>query len=299
MSKIRILIGDGIGGQLQGFSCADIVQSQGHEVHIGIFARNEIFNFLKEIFKDKFKNIVQLPESFIEDYQIEKNPDLWTKLNEGFDEAYLIIPDLLYRNPHKFNYKRFNINLSQIKNHKLLTDRYNPQQNLCILNLLSVTNGYTYNYISDLINFLCLQNPKWKFIFPNNIIWNNIKIHIDIKNKYPNLIIEENPTLLKWFEWMTKANFSISTDCGMMHVANHLNIEQLILDPQFNRLAFYARWRTSGDDSIPISTSAIDVAKLTKNLLDNELTRLLPKKLLLDRLLQGDIRWEQELIYKF
>lgn len=299
MSKVRFLISDGIGGQLQGFSCADIVQNQGHEVHIGVFARNEIFNFLKELFKDKFKNIVQLPESFTEDYQIERNPVLWSKFHEGFDETYFICPDTLFRNPHRFNYKKYNTTLSQIKNHKLLQYKYIPQENICILNLLSITNGYTYPHISDLLNFLCLQNPKWKFVIANNIIWNNIKIHIDIKNKYLNLIIEENPTLLRWFEWMTKANFSISTDCGMMHVANHLNMEQLILDPQFNKMAFYARWRATGDDSIPISTSAMDVARLSKNLLDNELARLLPKKMLLDRLLQGEINYPNELIYKF
>lgn len=299
MSKVRFLISDGIGGQLQGFSCADIVQKQGHEVHIGIFARNEIFNFLKELFKDKFKNIVQLPESFTEDYKLEKDDILWKKLSGDFDECYFVCPDTLFRNPHRFNYKKYNVSLSKIKNYKLLQDKYNPQENICILNLLSVTNGYTYPYISDLINFLCLQNPKWKFITANNIVWNGIKIHVDIKNKYSNLIVEENPTLLKWFEWMTKANFSISTDCGMMHVANHLTMEQLILDPQFNRMPFYARWRATGDDSIPISTSAMDVAKLTKNLLDNELARLLPKKLLLDRLLQGDINYPNELIYKF
>lgn len=299
MSKVKILVNGGIGDCLQGLSCADIVQSQGNEVDIGVFARNEIFNFLKELFKDKFKNIVQLPESFIQDYQIERNDDFWSRLSQGYDECYFICPDTLFRNPHRFNYKKYNLNLSQIKNYKLLSGDYKPQDNLCYLALLSVTDGYTYPHTSDLINFLCLQNPKWNFYIAQGITWNGRKIHTDIKNKYSNLIVDDNPTLLKSYEYMRKASFAITTDNGPMHMFNHLGTEKLVLDPQYNKAAFIARWRRTMDDSIPITTSSIEVAKITKNLLDNELARLLPRKFLLDRLLHGDIRWHEELIYKF
>lgn len=299
MSKVRILSGDGIGGQLQAFSCAEIVQNQGHEVHIGILGRNEIFNFLKEIFKDKFKNIVQVSEAFVEDYKLEKDEALWFNLSKGFDETYFICPDTLFRNLHRFNYRKYNVNLSDIKEHKLLQNKHIPQENLCYLSLLSTTPGYTYENASDLINFLCLQNPKWKFYIPINFFWNGSKLYLNIKQKHHNLIVDENPNLLNSWEYMTKASFAICTDGGPMHLFNHLGVEKLVLDPQFNNFPWIARWRKNMDDSIPILTSAIDIARLSKNLLDNELVRLLPRKLVLDRLLHGDIDFSRELLYKF
>lgn len=297
MSKVKFITSAGIGDALQAFSCAHYVQNKGNSVDVDICARTEVFNPLNEIFKDKF-NIKQISEAFVQDYQLEKNIELWNKLTLGYDEAYFVLPDTLFRNPHKFDYKKYNLNLSQIKNTKLLLDKWNPEK-ICYLGLLSTTAGYTYPFISELIAFLCQQNPDWKFYLAQNVNWDGKLIHIDIKNIPKNLIIENNPSFIQSFEWLCKSSLAIVGDNGISHLAYHLGIERVLLDPQWNRFPWIIRWREDYSESLPITTSAIDVAKIIKNLLNNELSRLIPRKLLLDRLLQGDINYSQELIYKF
>lgn len=300
MSKIRILVNGGIGDCLQGFSCADLLQKQGDtedNISVGVFARPEIFQPLNELFKDKF-SITQLPDSFLTDYQLEKNPELWFNFSKGYDETYLVIPDLLFRNPHSFNYKKYNLTLNQIKTNRLLENKRKSEK-LVYLGLLSTTPGYTYYNVPDLVVFLCKQNPNYKFYLPNNITWDGKKVFFHIKVIPTNLVIDDNPTFMQSFEWLCKSDLAIVGDNGISHLAYHLGIDRILLDPQYNKSMFLVRWREDYNDSIPITTSSIDVAKLTKVLLDVPQTRLLPKKLIIDRLVTGEINWSQELNFKF
>lgn len=300
MSKVRILTSAGLGDSLQAFQCALFVKQLNNEVDIGIFARSEVFDPIKEIFKDQFPNIQQLPDAFVVDYQIEKNPKLWFQFSKGYNDTYFVLPDTLFRNPHSFNYKKYNTNPNLIKTTRLLTHKYKPEP-IIYLGLLSTTNGYSYSYTPDLIEFLCRQLPNYKIYIPNDVIWDNKLVRFDIKSQHQNLIVDTNPTFLKSFEWLCRSEFGVFTDNGPSHLAYHLGMPRLILDPQYDKLPWIARWKEDPRESISISNSSIDVSKLIKVLLDIPATQLVPRQRILNLIISrfSMTNWGNELLFKF
>lgn len=297
MSRVQILSGHGAGDSLLGFQAAYYAQLLDEDVTVGLFCRNEVFNILNYVFSDRF-NIKQLPESLISDYQIEKDPSLWSSITKGYDENYFILPDLLNRNPHCFNFSKYNTSPSLVSKTSLLHHKWKPEKAIFI-NLISTTDGYRYSETNSLANFIAKRIPDYKIYVIDKVKWANKMEFYNVKAESSNIIVLENPDYKTSIDIMTRCEWGIYTDNGFSHLAYQLGQNRILLDPQWNRLPWIARWREDYTESIPINTSVIDISKLISNLIKNPPTQLLPRKMVLDKLLLGDVNWGQELIYKF
>ena len=80
-----------------------------------------------------------------------------------------------------------------------------------------------------------------------------------------------------------------------MHICHDLGMPYLVLDPQYNRPAFEARWRPYGDyHSIPINSLTDDIVKLARIQLDIPETQMLNA----NKIFRCESDWSKELIFK-
>lgn len=288
MSKICLISGDGIGGQLLSFQCGKILKDKGHDVTILVSARDEVFKPLNYLLGKKFK-IIQIAENYQNDL-LNFNDLHYTVLqlvNQIFDEIYIVYPDLLFRHSRSFDYKKFNLSLQVIKDTRVLIEDWAPEK-LIYLGLATSTPGYLYPEISQLIVNLAQKLPDYKIYLPNIKKWDkpvNLGDFSLIDHK--NVHIHDSPDFLDSLEYLKKAAYGIFTCNGPSHIAHQLGIPKLILDPQFNKIPWISRWKDDYQDCIPINTAPDLVSSIVKHNIQTECTQLIDRKFLYQILSQN------------
>jgi hypothetical protein len=171
------------------------------------------------------------------------------------------------------------------------------REDMIYLGLMTTTAGYSYGEPISLATNLAYSLPLYKIYFPIINTWAGKDIKsIDIPSRLPsNLIIEFNPQFNDAIDNLAKSSYFVGTDNGPSHIAYHLGIPRLILDPQFNKLPWIARWREDYLESIPINTPVETVTSIVKMNLDIPQTTLIPRMVCLT---YGDANWDHLLWLK-
>lgn len=304
MDSAVICTSGGVGDQIEGLKCAHYIPKS-KKVKIYSFSRDEVFHPLKHLFGDQF-DIEQLPEKYAENYQILYNKKLADDIRGGAAEFYYIVPDLLHRGPYPFDYKKYSVSLPVIKSTRLLLHKFEPRNEI-YLGLMSTTPGYLYEEIVKLAVSLAKSLSGYIIHLPILTKWagQDILIHgLPIQNKPENLIVYYNPDFIEQLEIQRRCCYGIYTCNGVSHTAFHFGQPRILLDPQFKKCPWIARWKENPDECINIQTPTQDVIDLIRANLNIPQTMLLPHrdvmKIIKDhKLLKVEPNWGQILILKF
>lgn len=298
MKEAIIISAHGIGDNILAFSCASFLEE--HDCKVLVSAREEVFNAVEYLFGAKF-SLEKIDESISEDNAILKDPtvrdNLWSKYKREYKNLYYVVPDLLFNSPLAFDYKKYRVSPQVIKSTRLLLDDRKEDGGVIYLGLNSTTEGYTYKYIASLAVKLAKELPNFKIYLPIVTKWANKAIDTPGFAEIPaNLIIEKDPNFRESLDILAKSSYFVGTDNGPSHIAYHYGIPRLILDPQFGRLPWIARWKEDYAESIPIQTEDDDIVKIVSVNVGIPQTTLIPRMEVLRRPFAN---WPQELFFKF
>ncbi len=313
-AKILCIGSHGIGDSILSLKCAYLASQIIGKENVDVLSctRDEVFQPLLKLFGNNF-HLTQHKdkEKWGKDNWILNNQDELKKLryyhytyggksDVSYDEFYYIIPDLLYRNPLAFNYKKYHNHPQTIKSTRILTHKWNSDNKTVYLSLASTTEGYLYNNIGSLLRNLGKALPDYNFFFPVVQKWadkQNID-YGDLSNLPSNVEIKENPDFLECIEVMYRSCFAITSCNGPSHVLYELGIPRLLLDPQYLKPMWVTRWRENNDESININTSVSDIVNLTKTLLETPQTTLLSRQMVLN-MIYRNADFSKELFFKY
>jgi hypothetical protein len=294
MDKVAIIGAGGFGDLILSRQCGSFIK-ENREVFYYYPVRDEIFKAIKAFFTDS----IQIEESYDAGNSFVTNPQIRDKFyqsRKGFSETYWVVPDLLFRNPYSFDYVKYNTNPQIIKQTRLLT-HYRKVKKLIYVGLQTSTAGYLYSYIPEIINKLAQTLPDYQIYFPEVLNWNNTGLQkLEFINLPENVTIHKNPDFVESLRILETASYFIGTDNGPSHLAYQFGIPRLILDPQYNKPAWVARWKEDPTESISINTNFMDVAALVKLNLQIPQTMMLPRNMVLANL---GVDWPANLLFKF
>lgn len=298
MSNVLIIGGHGMGDALMSLQCAQIVQENGKNPKVLLAVRDEIYKPLSFLFERDF-NIQQGPDSIANDNALLKDLALFEQVTKDYKEAYYVLPDLLFNNKHSFDYELYDTNPQVIRSTRLLTKNRVIQQNI-YLGLMSTTPGYSYEEPMTLAIELAKSLPKYNIYFPIVTKWANQDIKdIEVPKELPvNLIVVRDGGLSESLVLLRTCRYFIGTDNGPSHIAYHMGIPRLLLDPQYNRLPWLARWREDYLESIPIATRVPYIVDVVKTNLEIPQTTLIPRATVLLNSPNSGANWSQQLFLK-
>lgn len=295
MSKVAIIGGHGIGDCLLALQCATILQQHAINPKIYMSARDEVYHALDFLFRPFF-DIEQVDESVAADNHLLKDESFIKSLSTEFDEIYYVIPDLLFCNKYAFDFQKYHTSPQILRSIRLLPVS-EAQINMVYLGLMTTTDGYMYNEPISLALSLAYNLPNHTIYFPIITKWADKDIKpIRVPDKGPgNLIIQVDPTMDEALSNLSTSCYFVGTDNGPSHIAYHASVPRLILDPQFNRLPWIARWREDYLESIPINASVDKITDIVKMNLALPQTTLIPRMVCFAR---GDTNWADLLWFK-
>jgi hypothetical protein len=270
--------------------------------------RNEIFNPLKYLFEDKFK-LNQIDEKITENNLIINSIEAQEELKKKYNGTEIIynVPDLLFRNPLAFDFQKYNLSPQIIKKHRLLLDPSFRQkkENIIYCGLATSTENYVYYDIPELIQKLAKALPNYKIYFPLLTKWDKPIDNLGNFNiNFPqNVIIDKDPKFESSLEILKQSVYGIFTCNGPSHIAYHLGIPRLILDPQFGKLPWVARWKEDYEECIPINTSINEILTIVVNNILIPQTQMFDRKFIsfLERgsANPSNLDWSQILYFKY
>jgi hypothetical protein len=293
----QIITSAGIGDAILSLQSSFYV-NQPYRNHI--CARDEVVKPLQYAFKGYF-NLVQWPEEYVANYRILTDKAIQDEICGDDKERYFIIPDLLFRGPLAFDYRKYNTNPQTIKSTKLLANRYKPEHNKIISCFLaSTTPGYLYDNIGELLRQIGQKLPDYTIFFPKVTAWANKDIEYGDLSRLPfNVYVDESPDIYKCIDILAKSEFVVCTDNGFYHLANQYGAAVVLLDPQYNKLPWSARWRATTDNSVPINIPPELASELVNILIKEPVTQLIPRIKVLEKIASGDYNWKDNLLLKF
>jgi len=288
---INIISGNGCGDVLMSFRLTDLLKKKGHDVYNYCCVRGEVNNMLKTILYQKF-NFTKLPEDDYERLLVDENYFNQLKLS---DETYFVIPDKLFRGKKSFPLKKYHLTGFAIKQNRLLIDKWTPENRISI-NLNSITENYSYHSIPELVKKIGLKFPDKNIYVPILTKWKNMEMpRYDFKNISSNIVIDYNSPFEKVFDLLCKSEYVISADSAIMHLCFDLGLPHIILDPQYNRVAWESRWRESGFyNSIPITALVEDIVDYVYTQITIPETQMIGA----DKIFRQKRDYSRELIFK-
>lgn len=275
--KVLIIGGHGIGDCLLSLQCAQLVKKYGINPKVFISARKEVYEPLFYLFGNQF-DMENIDESFSNNNNLIRDESLIQQLSSGYDEVYYVIPDLLFNNKYSFDYEKYGGFPQNIRSLKLL-DNTRQYSNVIYLGLMTTTPGYMYHSPMRLAIAIAETLPNNTIYFPIIDKWANQSIQ-NIEEpliKPNNLFIERNPNLCGSLCAMKTSCYFIGTDNGVSHIAYHMGVPRLVLDPQYNRLPWIARWREDYLESIPINTDVNTICNIVSVNIKIPQTTLIPR----------------------
>jgi hypothetical protein len=278
MSEILIIGGHGIGDCLLSLQCATRLQQLAINPTVYISARDEVYYPLAHVFAGYFI-MSQVKESYSANNAILNDSKLMYELTgDNFSEVYYAIPDLLFNNSFAFDYKKYLTSPQMLKDIRILGPS-SEIKNTIYLGLMTTTEGYMYQDPVGLALSLAYNLPEYKVYFPIVTTWANKNIGpIEFPDNIPdNLEIAVDPSINDSFDILASSSYFIGTDNGPSHLAYHMSIPRLILDPQFGRIPWIARWREDYLESVPINTSIQGITLIAKTNLNIPQTTLIPR----------------------
>lgn len=302
MSKLVNIGGHGLGDCILSLQISHLLKERNIE-HINLIStRNEVFEPLNYIFGNKFK-LIQIEEKYAHENAIIDNIDFQKdiKTKYGSDDITYNVPDLLFKNPLGLNYKKYGLEPSVIKQTRVYTDNSTQKKDIIYCGLCSTTEGYIYENIPLLLIRLAEFLPSYTIYFPVINKWdkeiNNLG-NFDIS--FPsNVFIDKNPSFIDSLKWLEKSSYGIFTCNGPSHLAYQLGIPRLVLDPQFNKIPWMARWKEDYNDCIPINTDINSIAQLVYANLNTPQSKMIDSKIILELIQKNQNNWKEIFYFKY
>lgn len=301
-NNIGLFCFGGIGDQLLGLQCATSIYNN----HIGAnivfysFSRDEVFKVLKNLLNaGGIDNIVQVPEKFASDYNIIKDEKTIELIKGSHYEFYFICPDLLFRGPYSFNYKKYNTSPQIIKSLRPLLHLREESEKIIYCGLSTSTPQYKYHYTRELIRQLALKLPDYKIYFNNVSTWAGQEISENNLEYLPqNRIIENNAPFLVSLDWLRRSDYCVCLDNGISHIAYQMGIPRTLLSIRCNQdgVPWISRWYEDLTEAISYGYRPEDIAELVKTNIEIPQTTLLPRQFVISNL---NTNWSSTLLFKF
>lgn len=292
-----IVGGHGLGDCLLSFQCAQLLKLKNIDCDIAISSRPVIISALRYLYDSNV--ILEIPESESANHDIEKGTaPIFNDISKDYKNIYYVIPDLLFNNSKAFDCRKFQTSPQIIRSLRTLIHKNKATKKIYV-GLQTSTEGYDYKNIPDLLTTLAGMLPDYTIYFPNIKSWANGKTcYINNKDFPDNVFIDEEPTLNDSLHHLLQSCYFIGTDNGPSHIAYQLGIPRLILDPQFNKIIWVARWKEDNQESIPIHTSHEIVSKITYLNITCPQTSLIPRTVLYSNSHLNTQGWKQALLVK-
>jgi hypothetical protein len=265
-----------------------------------ISTREQVFNPLKHITNEIF-DLNHISEDISNDNKIILNKELQNQLKTKFNcsEITYNVPDLLFKHPLALDYDKYLLNPQLIKKQRVLLNSVKEKQNIIYCGLATSTNGYLYPFIKELLLELAKCLPDYLIYFPNIKKWDK-EVNMGSFSGLPeNVLIDEDPKFEDSLDVLKKSKYGIFSCNGPSHVAYHLGIPRLILDPQFNKLPWIARWKEDYDECVPLNLDFKLIKEIVYTNIRTPQTLLFDRKILANLLINNHNNWNNLLYFKF
>jgi hypothetical protein len=301
MDKLVNIGGHGLGDCLLSLQISHLLEERKIE-HINLIStRNEVFEPLNYIFGNKFK-LIQIEEKYAHDNAIINNIDFQKEIEQKYNSTDLTynVPDLLFRNPLGLNYKKYGLEPSIIKQTRVYTDNSAKKEGIIYCGLCSTTEGYVYGNIPLLLIRLAEFLPSYTIYFPMINKWdkeiNNLG---NFDTTFPsNVFIDKNPSFIDSLKWLQRSCYGVFTCNGPSHIAYQLGIPRTVLDPQFNKIPWMARWKEDYNDCIPINIDINSIAQLISANINYPQTKMIDSKIILELIQKNQDNWKDIFYFK-
>jgi len=270
--------------------------------HINLIStRNEVFEPLHSIFGKEFQ-LTQIDEKYSHNNAILSDDSLLNEIKETYISSKITynVPDLLFLNELAFDYSKYNLSPQLIKKTRTLINSNIQRENIIYCGLCSSTDGYVYNNIPILLLRLAEFLPDHQIYFPLINKWDKEINNLGNFNiSFPdNVFIDKNPSFSDSLQWLSKGCYGIFTCNGPSHIAYHLGIPRLVLDPQFYRIPWMARWKEDYDDCIPINTDYNQICKIVSSNIQYPQTKMIDSKIILELIQKNQDNWKDIFYFK-
>jgi hypothetical protein len=266
-----------------------------------ISSRDEVYKPLWYAFGNVLE-INQIDEKYSNNNALLNRPEYIKELKVKYESDLLTynVPDLLFKNEFAFNYEEYGLNPQIIKKTRLLVNHFPKKENIIYCGLSTTTPNYLYKNIPLLLKSLGEHLPQYKIYFPKLKKWDKeINYACDFNIDYPsNVVIDLDPDFNKSLDILFKSKYGVFTCNGPSHIAYHLGIPRLLLDPQFNRIPWISRWKEDYEECINIDTHYNDVSRIVFNNINYPETTLIDRKILLNLLKNGYSSWKEIFLLK-
>jgi hypothetical protein len=292
--NILVIGGHGAGDCILSLQCAHYVPHSNFEIFLS--ARDEVFRAIQHCFSSVYY-LKQIDEKYGENNNILNKPEWMEELGRGYDEVYYVIPDLLFRNPYAFDFKKYRVHPQVVKQTRLLVAEA-AQESIVYLGLMTTTPGYLYQDLPKLVVEVAKALPNHTIYLPWIEKWANENTNLpQLPASLPgNVFVDTNPEFTDSLEWLRKSCYFVGTCNGPSHIAYQYGIPRLILDPQFNRLPWIARWKEDYSECIPIQYQVNQVVEVIKTNIETPQTCLIPR---MHVLTHSPCNWAGSLFFKF
>lgn len=284
----------GIGDVLAGLQINHFFRIKGYSVIPLVSARKEVFDPLSLLFDE----IIKIDEKYSHENAILNSQELLDEIysNYKFDYLNYHVPDLMYKNPLALPLDAMGLSIQIIKKHRLLINKGLNKEKIVYLGFSTSTDNYMYPYIKAFCKELKEYLPDYVLYFPKPNQWDKKIEYGDLDGIEKYVHLEEDPSFETSINILKRSEYGVFTCNGPSHLAYHLGIPRLILDPQFERIPWIARWKEDYEECINIDTDPRKAARLVALNVKIQQTQLIPRQKVLENLYTN---WNKELIIKY
>lgn len=303
MSDILINIGGhGIGDCCLSLQISYLLTRQGVLHKNLISARPEVFNPLNHV-AGKVFDLENVDESVANHNAVEHDLKVLNYIKNKYNSNSVTfnVPDLLFLNPLSFKYSQYGLTPQIIKKTRVFADNPLIKEKIIYCGLSSNGVDHIYKNIPLLLNSLAEKLPDYTIYFPFIKKWvKQIEYQSDFSVSFlKNVVIDEVLSFNDSLDLLKKSSYGIFSCNGLSHLAYHLGIPRLILDPKFQNILWISRWKEDYEECIPIQTAAKNVASLVYHNLTCPQTTMVDRKIILQFVESGYNKWNEILYFKF
>lgn len=298
MNNLINIGGHGLGDCLLSLQISHLLSQQNIE-HINLIStRQEIYNVLQFL----YSNLQKIDESITNNNNIEHNQDIYNNISKEYKSNNITynVPDLLFRNKLSIDVDKYNINYSLIKKTRTLLNKKKSSKKIIYFGLCSNTEGYLYKDIPLLLKLVASKLPDYTIYFPKLTHWvKDISYNGDFSNIPSNVWIHENPDFIESIDILTQSCYGVFTCNGPSHIAYHLGIPRLVLDPQFFRIPWMSRWKEDNEECINIQEDPSLISLIIYHNITTPQTTMIDRKILASAIAQGYNNWNELFFFKY